>query len=52
MLEALKPVGLVLLGLIVILGYAAVMTFGVEAIFWVALVLTPLTFVQLIIWGR
>lgn len=52
MADALKPIVLVLLGLIVLLGYVATMVFGLKAVFWLALILTPLVFVQLLVWGR
>jgi hypothetical protein len=51
MLEILKPILLAVTGVLVIFGFAATLFFGVELIFWIALILTPIVFVQTLLWG-
>ncbi|WP_421884445.1 hypothetical protein [Pacificispira sp.] len=51
-MEALKPILLALAGVLVILGFAATLWFGVEAVLWIALVLVPVVFVQTLLWGK
>ena len=51
-MEALKPVLLAIAGVLVILGFGATLFFGIEAVFWVALVLVPVVFIQTLLWGR
>lgn len=49
--EALKPVLLVLVGLVAILIYAAVMLFPSEIVHWVVMALGVVIFAQILIWG-
>ena len=49
--EALKPVLLVLVGLVAILIYAAVMLFPTEIVHWVVMALGVVIFAQILIWG-
>ncbi|RED51396.1 hypothetical protein [Aestuariispira insulae] len=49
--EHMKAVLLVLVGLIVIAGYAAGMVFGVEAVFWLAMAIFPLCVFNLFWWS-
>ncbi|MBO6838529.1 MAG: hypothetical protein JJ881_20355 [Alphaproteobacteria bacterium] len=51
-MEALKPILLALAGVLVILGFAATLWFGVEAVLWIALILVPVVFVQTLLWGK
>lgn len=51
-MEALKPIILAIVGVLVIFGFAATLYFGVELIFWVALILVPVVFIQTLLWGR
>lgn len=50
LMDALKPILLVLAGLVVILGYAGTMILGAEVIFWVAMILMPLLLLQITLW--
>ena len=49
--EHLKAVLLVFVGLIVISGYAAAMVFGVEAVFWMAMIIFPICVFNLFFWS-
>lgn len=49
--EAVKPVLLVLVGLVAILVYAAVMLFPTEIVHWVVMALGLVIFGQILIWG-
>lgn len=49
--EAVKPVLLVLVGLVAILVYAAVMLFPTEIVHWVVMALGLVVFGQILIWG-
>lgn len=49
--EGMKAVVLALLGVSVILGYAATMVFGVEAVFWVAMGIFPLCVFNMFYWS-
>lgn len=51
-MKALYPILLALAGVLVIFGFAATLFFGVELIFWVAMVLVPVVFIQTLLWGR
>lgn len=51
-MDALKPVLLAVTGVIGILGFAATLWFGLEIVFWIALILVPIVFVQTLLWGR
>ena len=51
-MEVLKPILLAVTGVLVIFGFAATLFFGVEVIFWIALALCPVIFVQTLLWGR
>jgi len=51
-MEALKPILLAVAGVLVILGFAATLYFGLEAVFWVALILVPVVFIQTLLWGK
>jgi len=48
---AIKPVLLVLVGLVAILVYAAVMLFPTEIVHWVVMALGLVVFGQILIWG-
>lgn len=48
---AIKPVLLVLVGLVAILVYAAVMLFPLEIVHWVVMALGLVVFGQILIWG-
>ena len=49
--EHMKAVLLVLVGLVVIGGYAASMVFGVEAVFWIAMAVFPICVFNLFFWS-
>lgn len=50
-MNALKPILLVLAGLVVILGYAGSMIAITEVVFWVAMILLPLLVLQIGAWS-
>lgn len=50
--EAMKPVLLVLVGLVAILIYAAVMLFPSQIVYLAVMALGVLIFVQIMAWGR
>lgn len=50
MSDALKPILLVLAGLVVILAYAGIMVFEVEIGLWLALILFPIACLQFYVW--
>lgn len=49
--EGMKAIVLALTGLAVILGYAATMVFGLEAIFWVAMIMWPVAMINMFYWS-
>ena len=49
--EHMKAVLLALLGLVVIAGYAAGMVFGLEFVFWMAMIIFPLCVFNLFWWS-
>lgn len=50
-MDALKPILLVLAGLVVILAYAASMIAVTELVFWVAMILLPVLLIQITLWS-
>lgn len=49
--EGMKAIILALTGVALILGYAATMVFGLEAIFWVAMIMWPLAMINMFYWS-
>ncbi|NMM45245.1 hypothetical protein HH303_12200 [Rhodospirillaceae bacterium KN72] len=51
-MKNLFPIILAVVGVLVIFGFAASIAFGVEIVFWIALILVPIVFAQTLLWGR